>query len=105
MALLVNENYDTEIGTTISSSYWRWVAIGVDILSQQIILTLRGYVSESAFNSGKQSIGQKVYRATEANYFTAATAMDGPDPVGLSEAIYDYVIANDEFFSDATYIE
>lgn len=101
MALLVNQDFETPIGTTVASSYWRWVAVTVDLPTQQVLLTLKGYVDEEAFGAGKKAIGSREYRATGADFYTVGVALESGE-IGLSSSIYAYVKSTDSFFSEAT---
>jgi hypothetical protein len=61
MALHLDGNYETPIGTTLPSTYWRWVGLGVDVTTNNAMVTLYAYVSETAFTQGKQNVGQRQY--------------------------------------------
>lgn len=101
MALLVNQNYETPIGTTVTSTYWRWVALAVDLSSQVVTLTLNGYVDADAFSQGKLPVSTREYRAIGVDFYTVGSALEGGE-VGLSNAIYEYVKQNDQLFENAT---
>jgi hypothetical protein len=101
MALQVTQNFETPIGTTVPSTYWRWVGLGVDVSRLTATVTLYGYVDAQAFGTGKANIGQRQYTVSGGDFVTFASQIDGPDPTALSTAIYAHARAVDEFFADA----
>jgi hypothetical protein len=112
MALQVTGDFQTPIGTTVPTTYWRWVGLAIDVSRATATVTLYAYVDASAFASGKTPIGQRQYTvqdipATEDSpgstaFSNLAANLDGPTPTGLSAAIYSYVVANDSYFAGAT---
>lgn len=102
MALQVSGNYSTPFGTTLSTTYWRWVGLGIDVSQATATLQLYGYVDEAAFNDGKSPIGQRQYQVMSADFATFATQVDGPSPAGLSATIYQWIKDHDDMFTDAT---
>jgi hypothetical protein len=102
MALQVTGEYATPIGTTVTSVYWRWVGLGIDVSRATANVTLYGYVDAAAFAAGKTPIDQKQVSLSGAEFLAVANSIDGAEPVGLSQAIYSHVIANVDGFADAT---
>jgi hypothetical protein len=102
MALQVTGDYETPIGTTLPTTYWRWVGLGIDVSRLTATATVYGYVDAAAFAAGKTNVGQKQYSITGDDFMSLAAQIDGPEPVPVSQAIYNYVKTHDEFFTDAT---
>lgn len=100
MALQVFEPFETDINT-VPSTYWRWVWLGVDVPTLTATAVLNAYVDGLAFATGKQKIGQRRYEITGMNFLYMANALDGENPSGISRVIYNYVKANDEYFTNA----
>lgn len=107
MALLIDAPFETPQGIELTSSYWRWVGLGVDVPAGQLLGTLYAYASPQAFAAGKQPVGQKQYTVGGADFAGLVLAA----PVGatlsdvLSNAIYQYVKATDPFFATARDVE
>lgn len=103
MALAVTGNFDTPFGTTVPSTYWRWVGLGIDVTTSACTAVLYAYVDEAAFSSGKANIGQKTYQLTGTDF--ATFVLGTPNGANLSDvvsnAIYAYVQAQDPFFAGA----
>lgn len=100
MALQVTDS-ETPFGT-ISSTYWRWVGLGVDVTRLEATVTLYAYINADAFATGKTNISQKQFTVSGTDFLTFANQIDGDSPVGLSTAIYGYVKSSDPYFADAT---
>lgn len=107
MALLLSQEYETESGIVVGSTYWRWVGLGVDVPGGQLSGLLYAYASPLAFVAGKQPIGQRQYSVTGADFLALVMG----EPVGptlsdvLSSAVYRYVRDHDPFFAGAKDVE
>jgi len=102
MALLVTEDFETPFGSTLPSTYWRWVGLGIDVTRGACNLTLYAYLSPEAFAAGKQAVGQRQYEVNGKAFQSMAGMIDGPHPLPISGVIYDFVKANDPFFANAS---
>ncbi|QEG27096.1 hypothetical protein GobsT_18490 [Gemmata obscuriglobus] len=101
MALQLTGQYETNYGTTVDSTYWRWIGLGIDVSRNQGTVTLYAYVSKEAYETGKQPIGDRQYQVTGPGFAALANQMDGPQPLGISNPIYSYIKANDVYFAAA----
>jgi hypothetical protein len=107
MALLIEAPFETPQGIELTSSYWRWVGLGVDVPATTLNGVLYAYASPAAFAAGKQPVGQKQYTVRGADFLNLVAEY----PVGaslsevLSNAVYAYVKANDPFFATAQDVE
>lgn len=103
MALLVTADYTTYIGTVVPSTYWRWTQLNINVVTMTANVILQGYVSEAAFNAGASHINQRAFTITGNELATLVLAApDGPTLTdAISNAIYDYAIANDLYFATA----
>lgn len=107
MALLIDAAFETPQGIELTSSYWRWVGLGVDVPAGQLAGTLYAYASPNAFATGKQPVGQKQYTVQGADFLNlvSSTPVGGSLSEVLSNAVYAYVKANDPFFATAQDVE
>jgi hypothetical protein len=103
MALQVNTNFTTPVGIDVTSLYWRWVDLKVNVVESYVTIILRAYVSETAFLTGKQPVSQKNYTVNGAAFaamvsqpVTGSTLSDV-----ISNAIYNYVSSVDSEFTSA----
>lgn len=99
MALILNTPFETPFGITVGSTYWRWVGLGVDLVTMQAVVTLRPFADEAAAFTGKSPVGpDRQYTLTGADILTVLPA----EVVGaLNASIYGHIKAKDVYFADA----
>lgn len=101
MALQVDVNFTTPVGIDVTSLYWRWVDLKVNVPDSIATITLRAYVSETAFLQGKQAVSQKIYNVSGPAFTTMVLQSVTGSTLSdvISNAIYDYASSVDTDFS------
>lgn len=102
MALLVTGDYVTPQGFTVSSVYWRWVGLAIDVSNMSATVTLYGYVDAAAFAAKKENIAQKQISLTGMDFGAMAVQLETPGNDGLSSIIYTKLKADYPEFASAT---
>lgn len=97
MAMTVTGDFATPFGTVVPSTYWRWVWVGIDTTVPKATVTIRGYLSEAAYQAGAQAVGERTYSVTGDAFWAVAASVEGGG--GLTAAIEEYVRSVDEFFA------
>lgn len=103
MALQINAEFETPQGIVVSSTYWRWVGLGVDVPASTLRCVLYAYASAQAFAAGKQSIGKREYTLQAQQFGEIVLAPPDGQTLSdvLSNAVYAYVKAHDPYFAAA----
>lgn len=103
MALQVNASLTTDFGYVINSPVWKLSILTVNVNEAHIYAVLNCYVDVNAIQTNKKSVAEKTYSISGLNFASVVLQQ----PIGntlsdvISNAVYDYVKANDPYFANA----
>ena len=104
MALQINTPLETDFGYVVNNPIWKMGALSVDVIQMQIQVVLICYIDVNSMNANKKTVGEKRYVVSGQDFAQIILS----SPVGnnmsdvITNAVYTYVKANDDYFAGAT---